>query len=765
MKRITSGKSNWLILVVIFSLALFGCTKINSEQHSIDAPVLNFSGDDLVGDWLAVGPFPAVYSDESLEDGTKFNGLTLDYLIANGGESGVRLTPETTIDYKDKSGAVLSLKTSPATASALGTVDFAEMYNDAENKVAYAFAYLNSPTAQEAHILLGSDDAVKVWVNDEPVHENYIFRAVIPEEDRFTVSLQKGLNPVLVKVLNGVRGWGFNFKILSSENWARFEEDEAVTNATKAFANTKIVPDWYNPWDVSFNPGEFPTLRWDHPLLAEQVIGKVPLKIRWFDEDLNEVSRADNPGRYGYVAECTSKDGKIIRRAGTLYCWPWDWMGWSEKPYAKLNPIASARFNKNIYKDHSEVIADNVGRMILLSTLKQEEGAILMSYLFELDQGKYKNDTFTTPLMAADEYHIQLQKKIGGVVYDGPGLKAPRLRRGNPAPVLRSGSPEEAGFKSGVVSAVREVCKEWFEVSQEPFITLVARNGIIVYHEATGSDASAVFTLDTATPMASTTKLITGVMFAQFMHQDLIGLDDPVGKYYPDFPLEGKKSLSLRHCFTHTSGLIGHESWGGVHNHRLENVVANQLEFLPIGEQSTYNGDGYNLAGRVMESVAGKSIFRLIQENLLTPLQMDNSVIHEDLAFSLQSTAGDIARVGQMLLNRGSYGDYEFFSPQVFDEILPKTLSQYYPGMDWDQGIGITWMEVNHPFAGQNGLPENQKILGKNTIGHGSATSAVLQVDLDNGLVITQTRRQGGAQYEEYLAKLLLAIEQNLEKS
>ncbi|RKY59005.1 MAG: hypothetical protein DRP96_07635, partial [Candidatus Neomarinimicrobiota bacterium] len=90
-------------------------------------------------------------------------------------------------------------------------------------------------------------------------------------------------------------------------------------------------------------------------------------------------------------------------------------------------------------------------------------------------------------------------------------------------------------------------------------------------------------------------------------------------------------------------------------------------------------------------------------------------------------------------------------------------LSQFYPGLNLDWGIGITWMRTTHPDAGKNGIPEGKTILSPNIIGHGSATSAVLRVDLDNKLVITQTRRRGGAHYNQYLTELLLAVEKNLK--
>jgi CubicO group peptidase (beta-lactamase class C family) len=263
--------------------------------------------------------------------------------------------------------------------------------------------------------------------------------------------------------------------------------------------------------------------------------------------------------------------------------------------------------------------------------------------------------------------------------------------------------------------------------------------------------------------MASLTKLVTGLLIAQFVDQELIEIDDPVGKYLPDFPVSGKKTITLRQCFTHTTGLTGHEEWGGLHNPWLENVIANQLDQLPVGKVHVYNGMGYDLAGKVMEMAGGKSIFRLMRENLFDPLELKDTTLEEDLGFSCFSTAGDFARFGQLLLNKGSYGGLTFFSPETFNKILPKPLNRYYPSIDKEWGIGITWMRQRHPDAGKNGIPKNATILGKNVIGHGSATSAILRVDLDNELVITQSRRRGGKAYGTYLTRFLTAIEEGLE--
>jgi hypothetical protein len=73
-------------------------------------------------------------------------------------------------------------------------------------------------------------------------------------------------------------------------------------------------------------------------------------------------------------------------------------------------------------------------------------------------------------------------------------------------------------------------------------------------------------------------------------------------------------------------------------------------------------------------------------------------------------------------------------------------------------------MRHGYPGAGQGVIPADRHILSKNMIGHGSATSAVLRVDLDNDVVIAQTRRRAGTAFDRYLIKVLLAVEESLLK-
>ena len=131
-----------------------------------------------------------------------------------------------------------------------------------------------------------------------------------------------------------------------------------------------------------------------------------------------------------------------------------------------------------------------------------------------------------------------------------------------------------------------------------PFDMALLKDGKLILNESYGMDEHGQFSTQTPSEIASITKLMTGLLFAQFVDQGILGIDDPVGKYLPDFPKEGPGALTLRHCFTHTSGFYGHGLFGGVHNPWLDNSLYQVIQDDTVGTRHEYNGMGYDLAGK-----------------------------------------------------------------------------------------------------------------------------------------------------------------------
>ena len=91
--------------------------------------------------------------------------------------------------------------------SATGNDNLNEMANDTglgtgdiNDHVAYGSLILESPREQNTRMSVGSDDAVKVWLNGVLVHNNPIDRASNDFQDQFPVTLKKGYNVLLIAV-------------------------------------------------------------------------------------------------------------------------------------------------------------------------------------------------------------------------------------------------------------------------------------------------------------------------------------------------------------------------------------------------------------------------------------------------------------------------------------------------------------------------------------------------------------------------------------
>jgi CubicO group peptidase (beta-lactamase class C family) len=708
---------------------------------------------DFIRTWLLCGVFPNPphEGDQFYDHTPPCIGLETDYLIAHGGETNIAPVAGMTHKRPDATEVQWFEYSSPA-----DIIDFNSAFKDQVtiNVVAYAYTVVKSTTAGKAMLALGRDDGIRVWLNGELVYDQLSpCSGIIKDKELVPITLRKGANRLLIKVEQGMDVWGFVLRILGKTEFLAIAAQKKLRANLTEFQNCKLRPQ--GRWDYMFTPGKFPEIVWEKPYLVEKLMGSFPLVVKWFNTEFEEVTIPEKPGRYLAYVEGRTPLGMTIRRALTLYCRPADWHPWNDNIKAFVDYLPKSPIDRKAWDERKEMIASRAGSQFVQFLETEEQGTILMSYLHEMKPEGRKPLPTETPEIAHDDLHLALKQKLLGIKNKYPQLKPP-LKSSAPAPVLKQGTAEEAGVKADAAEKIRIVCREWAEESQEPFVTLVARRGIIIIHEAFGP-----VKLDSPLYMASITKTMTGMMFAQFVGQDLIGIDDPVGKYLPDFPMKGDKVITLRHCFTHTTGLEGHYEWGGMHNPWLDNVILNGMEYLTPGKRQKYNGMGYDLAGKVMEVVSGKSIFRLMQENFFEPLGMNNTTI-DDLACATTSSAEDIARMGQLLLNRGSYGDKVFFSPESFEKLLPKELSEYYPGVDGNRGIGLNWCRETDPDAGKGGVPKDKTLLSKNIIGHGAASGAILKVDMENEIVVVQVRNTAGPKYNEYLIKFLRTIDDSI---
>lgn len=119
----------------------------------------------------------------------------------------------------------------------------------------YFYRTIHVEQKQPAVLYLGSDDGIKVWVNEKLVHSKILVRVAAPNQDKVPIVLQPGENRILMKVVNLAGGYGFYFSLKEKEKDERLEEviqigmlsqekrSEEQQNKLRRFYRQRYVPE------------------------------------------------------------------------------------------------------------------------------------------------------------------------------------------------------------------------------------------------------------------------------------------------------------------------------------------------------------------------------------------------------------------------------------------------------------------------------------------------------------------------------------------
>ena len=214
----------------------------------------------------------------------------------------------------------------------------------------------------------------------------------------------------------------------------------------------------------------------------------------------------------------------------------------------------------------------------------------------------------------------------------------------------------------------------------------------------------------------STSKLFTWVAVMQQVEQGKLNLETDVNEYLKTFQIEQtfEEPITLWHILTHTSGfedgalgyLIIEDPDEAL---PLSEAMARYqpLRVNPPGAQTSYSNYATALAGLIVENVSGVPFNDYIRDNIFKPLGMNNSSfvepLPEDLAArmatsygleagdfiekpfeiitsfgpagALSSTATDMVKFGQAILNGGELSGNRILRPETVDQMLSPQFS------------------------------------------------------------------------------------------
>ena len=307
-------------------------------------------------------------------------------------------------------------------------------------------------------------------------------------------------------------------------------------------------------------------------------------------------------------------------------------------------------------------------------------------------------------------------------------------------------SPESVGMSSARLGRIDSWLQGIVDDKQAAgFVTLVARKGKVVHHQATGRRGMSVkdpMPLNGIFDLASMTKPLTAVAALMLFEEGRITLTDPISEHLPEFKdrmvqvrpgkvIPADREIIVRHLFTHTSGVRDPRSRAETYGFPTMDAYMKDFVKLPLqaqpGSKWIY-GDSLDVLGYLVERVSGQGLDQFLQERVLGPLGMTDThywppaskqkrrallvvngkddparVSREPAeasqarsfiagASGLHSTAADYWRFSQMLLNGGELNGKRLLGPRTVSLIAENHLEEgtaYAPGAGFGLGFAV----------------------------------------------------------------------------
>ncbi len=211
---------------------------------------------------------------------------------------------------------------------------------------------------------------------------------------------------------------------------------------------------------------------------------------------------------------------------------------------------------------------------------------------------------------------------------------------------------------------------------------------------------------DTLFSIQSISKTFTAVGVLTAVRDGLLDLDAPISRYLPDFEVRSifedrpQDRITLRHLLTHTAGFT-HEAPAGNNNdpgdpsfdEHVASISKTWLMFR-VGERYHYSNLGIDLAGSILEKVAGQPLPDYLRDQLFRPLGLERTtadpseiraasnratghqrgfrdlpvVVPMMAAGGVYSSAHDLAIFVSAMLRKGR-GSGELLPPEAFREM------------------------------------------------------------------------------------------------
>lgn len=247
----------------------------------------------------------------------------------------------------------------------------------------------------------------------------------------------------------------------------------------------------------------------------------------------------------------------------------------------------------------------------------------------------------------------------------------------------------------GLSAEKLDKAREWLE-SHKSKSGLVVRHGRIVaewyFGEADRRSKFAAY---------STSKSLSSMATGLAIADGKLALDHTVGRYIPDAAPEGKRSITVKHLLSMTSGVHNDPNVG-----QREDLFRYALREVAMdnepGSKWDYNNTGLALLSPVFEKATGKQIDSFLNERVFAPI----GITSDDWTWERRDgyaipysgchlNARSMGRIGLLVLNNGKWNDRQLVPAAWLKESVAPSqeLNKTYGYLWWNNTTG-KWPNV-----------------------------------------------------------------------
>lgn len=340
--------------------------------------------------------------------------------------------------------------------------------------------------------------------------------------------------------------------------------------------------------------------------------------------------------------------------------------------------------------------------------------------------------------------------------------------------------PRSVGMDPAVLRRIDRLINEAIAAQVTPGVALaIGRKGEAVrlrgYGRTDYGRGGMRVTEHTLYDLASLTKSVGTTSAVMLLVQEgRLDLDRPLVEYFEEWRgATDRRAMTARHLLNHTSGLPpGGELSGVGHDRgRIPAFMAHIRLLSAPGRKYEYSDYGMILLGALVERITGERLDTFLEQNLWMPAGLSETgfvplswrkedsgfrltvsrpamlariaptertarrgmirgVVHDPLAYRLDGVAGnaglfssayDLARFAELLLEGGRSGTTQIFQPDVLDSFVKRPSSRARFALGWE--------------LARNGGPSG-KLFPASSYGHTGFTGTSIWIDPEHDLYV-----------------------------